>query len=178
MTQFGKQRSFQGFHFFGLIIVDVVVAQQVQATVDHQVRPMGLQRLALFGRFALDHLDANHQVAQQRDIQHVVGHVRREGQHIGGIVLVAVGVVEFAAFGFVDQANGHFRIGTALAQGQLAPAAKIGIAWARRGAGPLQIKLKHRGVYPRPRLRWCGHRSAHRPRRFSAPTGGEPRPWA
>ena len=44
VTQFGKQRSFQCFHLFGLIVFDVVVAQQVQATVDDQVGPVGLDR--------------------------------------------------------------------------------------------------------------------------------------
>ncbi len=72
MTQFRQQFTFQCFHFFRFGVVDVVVAEQVQAAVDHQVGPVGLQRLALFQGFAGDHRGADHQVAEQRDIEKLV----------------------------------------------------------------------------------------------------------
>ncbi|MNN33252.1 hypothetical protein D3C81_1470040 [compost metagenome] len=176
MTQFSQQFSFQCFHFLGLIVVDVVVAQQVQATVDDQVRPVGVERLALFGGFALDHGDADHQVAQQRDVEQFIRHVGREGQHVGGVVFASPGEIQFTAFGFIDQTNGHFRIGRALAQGQLAPLAELLFARVVRIACQLQIELKHRVVCLRSGSA-AGCRSARRLRQSAAPTGGGPRPW-
>ncbi|MNC69861.1 hypothetical protein D3C75_1206030 [compost metagenome] len=92
---------------------------------------MGLQRLALFGGLALDHGDADHQVAEQRNIEQFVRHIGREGQHIGGVVLVPPGVIELTTFGFIHQADGHFRVGCTLAQGQFAPAAELFFTWVR-----------------------------------------------
>ena len=71
------------------------------------------------GGFTLDHRHADHQIAQQRNVENAVGNFGGEGQHVGGVVLVPPGVVQFAAFGFVDQSDGQFRIGRALAQRQL-----------------------------------------------------------
>ena len=64
MTQFSKQRSFQCFHFFGFFVFYMVVTQKMQATVYHQMGPLGLKALGVFGGFALDHGHANHQIAQ------------------------------------------------------------------------------------------------------------------
>src|SRR3989338_4499888 len=105
MTQLGEQLLFQAFHFEGFGFVHMVIAEQVQAAVDDQMSPVGVQGLALFGRFAGDHCDADHQVAEQRDIQQFIWHIGRKGQHVGRIVLVPVGAVQFAGFRFVDQAN-------------------------------------------------------------------------
>src|SRR5690606_27161993 len=69
MTQFGQRLAFESFHLVGFGIIDVVIAQQVQAAVDDQVRPVRLQGLALFGGLACHHGYADHQVAQQRDVQ-------------------------------------------------------------------------------------------------------------
>ncbi|MNH45973.1 hypothetical protein D3C79_1085810 [compost metagenome] len=50
----------------------------MQAAVNHQMRPMGLELLALFSGFALDHGHADHQIAQQRDVEELIRHVGRE----------------------------------------------------------------------------------------------------
>ena len=78
MTQFCKQRSFQRFHFFGFVVIYMVVAQQMQAAVNHQMGPVGLKFLALFSRFALDHRNADHQVPQQWDIQQLIRYIGRK----------------------------------------------------------------------------------------------------
>ena len=78
MTQFGKQRSFQCFHFLGFLVIYMVVTKQMQAAVNHQVSPMGVQRLALLGGFTLDHGHADHQIAQQRDVEELIRHIGRE----------------------------------------------------------------------------------------------------
>ena len=40
---------------------------------------------------------ANDQIAQQRDIQKFVGHVGREGEHVGCVVFLAPGVIKLTA---------------------------------------------------------------------------------
>ncbi|MNP42544.1 hypothetical protein D3C76_1363160 [compost metagenome] len=157
----------------------MVVTKQMQAAVDHQVRPVGLEFLALLGGFALDHRHADHQVAQQRDVEKLVRHIGGERQDVGGVILVPPGVVQFAAFGFVDQANGHFRVCGALAQGQFAPLAELGFAGGGRLGRDLQVKLKHRVGCPwRRHHRPLWFRSARRLRQSAAPMDGAQRPWA
>ncbi|MNF06929.1 hypothetical protein D3C80_2069840 [compost metagenome] len=56
----------------------MVVTKQMQAAVNHQVCPMGLELLALFGGFTLDHRHADHQIAQQRNVEELIRHIGRE----------------------------------------------------------------------------------------------------
>ncbi|MNP17904.1 hypothetical protein D3C76_1103540 [compost metagenome] len=157
----------------------MVVTKQMQAAVDHQMRPVGLECLALLGGFTLDHGHADHQVAQQRDVEKLVRHICRKRQDVGGVILLPPSVIQLATFGLVDQANGHLGVGGALAQGQLAPLAELGFARGRRLGRDLQIKLKHRVGYP-----WRQHhrppwfRSARRLRQSVAPMDGAQRLWA
>ena len=85
VAQFGEQVLFQAFHLFGFSVVDMVVAEQVQAAVDHQVGPVRLQALALFGGLALD-LGPDGAVRGRRpfvvDAENFVG-LARWGQHVG-----------------------------------------------------------------------------------------------
>ncbi|MCY1456060.1 hypothetical protein D9M71_732550 [compost metagenome] len=93
MAQFSKQFPLQLFHFFRFCVFDMVVAEQMQAAVDDQVRPVRRQRLGLLRRLAGDHRGADHQIAEQRDVQQFVRHIGGEGQYVGGVVLVPPGAV-------------------------------------------------------------------------------------
>lgn len=78
MTQLCKQRSFQCFHFFGFIVIYMVVTKQMQAAVNDQMRPVGLYFLALFRRFALHHCYADHQIAEQGNVEKLIGDIGRK----------------------------------------------------------------------------------------------------
>ena len=79
---------FQRFHLFGLIVFDVVVAKQMQATVYNHMCPVGVQRLLLFFGFLFNHLTADDQVTQQRELNSRRG-FKGKREHIGGFELAA-----------------------------------------------------------------------------------------
>ena len=73
----------------------MVVAQQMQGTVNHQVRPMGLDGLVLLPRLRAHDAGADHQIPERpwrglrtgragRQLRH------RERQHIGGFVATPI----------------------------------------------------------------------------------------
>ena len=45
----GKSEDFQGFHLFGVVIVDMVVTQQMEYAVDDHMRPVRFHGFVLFG---------------------------------------------------------------------------------------------------------------------------------
>src|SRR5690606_10476863 len=66
--QAGEDLPLQLFHGLGLLVVLVVPAQQVQGAVHGEVGVVRGQGLALLGRLARHHRRADHQVAQQREL--------------------------------------------------------------------------------------------------------------
>ena len=56
VAQFSEQLAFQFFHLLGFVIFQMIVAEQVQAAMDDQMRPVRLGGLALLGGFALQTL--------------------------------------------------------------------------------------------------------------------------
>src|SRR5690606_615667 len=93
----GQDLPLQLLHGLGLLLVLVVPAQQVQGAGDGQVGVVRRQRLALFGSLAGHDRRADHQVAQQRELDalgQALGQLGREAEHVGGVVLAAVVAVE------------------------------------------------------------------------------------
>ncbi len=64
-AQLGQDVAFELLHGLGLAFVLVVPAEQVQGAVDGEVGVVGGQRLALFLGLAGDDRRADHQVAEQ-----------------------------------------------------------------------------------------------------------------
>jgi hypothetical protein len=86
----------------GLILFDVVIAQQMQESVDHEMGKMSFKRDAHFGRLALQRL------AGEGDVADEAGERRewldlRETQHIGGLVDLPPVAVEDALVGIVGE---------------------------------------------------------------------------
>ena len=87
----------------------MIVPQQVQHTVGDHVGPVGFQGLVLLYGFPANYRRAQDDVAEQRlhgIFGQAFGHFEGEGQHIGGLVLVAVFPVEGADFVFIDDTQG------------------------------------------------------------------------
>ena len=59
VPQFSQQLALQCFHLLGFGIFDVIVAEQMQAAMDNQMRPVRVEGLALFRCLALDHRHAD-----------------------------------------------------------------------------------------------------------------------
>ena len=173
MTQFGKQRSFQP-PFPRPPHVEVVIAEQVQAAVDHQWRPVGVPACPVRaprvrppgrrspGRRACGMSSSSSGTSAER-------------QHVGRVVLVPIGAVQLAPSAS-STSRTAFPNRRCAGQAQFAPAAQLVHRWGSQRAGPLHVEFKHRRVDPRRRA-FCA-RSARRPRRCAAPAGGAPRPSA
>lgn len=95
---------FKAFHLFRFVVFDMIVAQQMQATVHHHMRPVRLQRLTLLAGFLLYHLTADDQIAEQRHFNSR-RRFKREGEDVGRLILAAIGQVQLMAFCNVDQTN-------------------------------------------------------------------------
>ena len=91
----------------------MVPALCMQSAVHQQMRVMRRQRLALLLGLARDHWGAQHQVGHHHRFLRIV-----ERQHIGGVVLLAVTLVQLAAFFFTHDAHRDFGvIGQGMADG-------------------------------------------------------------
>src|SRR3972149_1300546 len=64
VTQFLEQADFHFFHHRGVPPLPVIVAAQVQYTVNHHVRPMGFHGFTLCVRLAPHHRRADNQIAE------------------------------------------------------------------------------------------------------------------
>ena len=102
----------------------MVVAEQMQATMHHHVRPVGFKRLTLFLRFFLNDLTADDQITQQRHLNARRG-FKREREHVGGFIFPAIGQVELMAFRVIDQTNGYFRLFLKLRDHRIQPPLKL-----------------------------------------------------
>ena len=85
----------------------MVVAEQMQATVYHHMRPVGFQRFLLLFSFLFHDLAADDQVTQQRHLNSRWG-FEGEREHVGRLIFPAVGQVKLMAFGFIHQTNRDF----------------------------------------------------------------------
>ena len=83
----------------------MIPALRVQSAVHQQVRVVCGKGFALFLGFACHDRSAQHQIGHHHRLLCIV-----EGQHIGGVVLFAVTLVEFAAFVFTDDTHRDLRI--------------------------------------------------------------------
>ena len=66
MASLARTRALQRFHLFGLVVVLVVVAEQMQQAVDDEMGDMVRERLAFQCGLARDRLGGEHDVAQHR----------------------------------------------------------------------------------------------------------------
>ena len=107
----------------------------------NHVSPVGHQGLALFDGFGLDHLAADHQIPEQGQLE-TRWRLEGEGEHVGGLVLAAIGMVELAALRLVHQAHRHLGLGLEAQNGAVEPALQLGLGRqaVRAGAGQLQIQ--------------------------------------
>ena len=64
-TKCRKDLALARFHDVGLALVLVIVAEKVQHAVNHDVRPVRFERLALLARFASQHRRADHEVTER-----------------------------------------------------------------------------------------------------------------
>ena len=82
----------------------MVKTLQVQYPVDGHMRPMGSERFVLFARLARDDRRADHQFAQEKQSVRCKS-CPCEGEHICGLVLAAIVLIQAAAARIADDAN-------------------------------------------------------------------------
>lgn len=89
----------------------MIVPEQVQHTVDDQMRPVVIDRFTLLSRLARHDGRANHDVSE-RPIRTATPRAsrRRKRQHVGRVITSAPQQIKTPTFGSADDANGHFRI--------------------------------------------------------------------
>lgn len=92
-TEGRENFGFKGFHSFRFVVFEVVIAQNMQESVDHEVGEMGLERDALLFRLARKGF------AGEGDIAQKPGHRAErldlgEAQDVGGLVDLAPVAVE------------------------------------------------------------------------------------
>src|SRR5689334_7630062 len=113
-TQLAEYRDLAPLHATRISRSLVVVADEMQCPVDHEVRPVRAQTLLLLSRFALQNLRADHEIAQC--LRLLAGHrarrQRRSGkrQHVRRVVLAAIVRIQTTAFGTADDAYAQLAI--------------------------------------------------------------------
>src|SRR5471032_2049399 len=104
VAEAGQDVGFDAFHLGRFLVVHVVVALRVQHAVDDQVGGVFFHGFLLLGRFPLQHVGAEDDVGLgRRVVREFFAFVVGEGQHVGGVVLLAVVAVQGAAFLGVDE---------------------------------------------------------------------------
>jgi flagellar biosynthesis protein FliP len=106
--------------FIPFLVIDMVVAHQMQCAVYDQMRPVRTVTFSLFARFALQNLRTDHQIAQRLRLHTRQGHGRKR-QHIGGIVLAAKLPVQAPAGWGRHQLHGYFAARRARSQCRTGP---------------------------------------------------------
>src|SRR5690606_23195752 len=115
------------------------------------------------------------QIAQQGDLE-FRGQVGGEGQDIGRVVLVTVLPIELLALLGIDQTYGQFAAGV-VPQGQGGPAHEtVVVRLIGRVGRPLYVYLNDHDGAPGATAPDAGP-DGRRPRRYTAPADGAPRPW-
>ncbi len=113
----------------------MVVANQVQRAVDHQVGPVSIEALALLPRLALDHLRADHDVAKDS----VISQRRRKGQDVGRVVATTPAGVQSSRLGKPDDAQGELGAATSRAKRRACPFAQACGSWCPDATGAPNI---------------------------------------
>src|SRR6478672_8526551 len=126
-----QQPDLEARHALGFPFLFMLVAAKMQQAVQHQVRVMRGERLSLRARLAGDHGMAQHHIAAVP--------VVREGQHVGRVGLVSVPLIQPAAFGGADDAQGR------LYRYERRPPAKRPCAWK---AAPRHCILNRNPILP------------------------------
>ncbi|MNS38013.1 hypothetical protein D3C72_702490 [compost metagenome] len=113
----------------------------MQTAVHNHVSPVGLEGFVLLEGLGLDHLATDHQIPEQGEF-HAGGGFEREGEHVGGLVLAAIGVVELAALRLVHQAHRHLGLLLETQNGAIEPALQLGFGRQAVGAGAGQLQIQ------------------------------------
>ena len=113
----------------------------MQTAVHNHVGPVGHEGLVLLFCLLFYHLTADHQIAEQRQLQ--TGRcLEREGEHVGGLVLAAIGEVELVALRLIDDAYRHFGLLLEAEDGAVEPALQLGFGGQAVGAGAGQLQIQ------------------------------------
>jgi hypothetical protein len=99
--------GFEAFHLKGLVFLDVVVAQKVQESVHHQMGEMVRKADVHPGRFALERLAGETEVADQPEERRERFDLRKT-EDIGGFVDLPPLAVEDALVGIVGEQDRDF----------------------------------------------------------------------
>ena len=105
--QCGQYLGFKALHLKGLCVSDVIIAQNMEETVHHQMGEMVLKTLAQFERLALESLAGERNVTQDPN-DRAEGFDLGEAQHIGGAVLAAPLLVQLVLLGIVGEQDREF----------------------------------------------------------------------
>src|SRR5437868_13662320 len=120
-TELGQDLLLEGFHRFGVVVLVVIVADQVQETMYRKMAEMMLERLLFVIGFLAHRLIGDRDVAEHARCiagsARAGGLQRRERQHIGRLVDAAPGQVERANAGVVGQHDRQFGLADVLIDG-------------------------------------------------------------
>jgi hypothetical protein len=94
--------GFEALHDKGLVVGKVIIAKDMQKSMDHKMGEVIVKADALLGRLALQRLAGEDDVAEQAgDRRHRLD--PREGEHVGGLVDAAPGGVELLLLGIAGE---------------------------------------------------------------------------
>lgn len=71
ITESGHDATFQCFHSFGFILVNMVMTQQMQHAMNDHVRPVRTGGFTLFPRFLLHDVGTHDQIAQHPQVRQI-----------------------------------------------------------------------------------------------------------